>query len=535
MHDSDQYQTRGAHREHLTRRRFLRGLIGAGAGLATVPLLMACGGAVPTATVAPSPAPSTAASSATASARPSAAASVAPVGAPSTAPSVAPSAAASTAPLTPTAIAGLPRAKSSSKVTGKYQFVQYQDFHPDHNAFIRAEIQEFCKTQGWTLDITYASGFQGSGDLLTALIGAVQAGNPPDAMYHDIGVFQYQSQNVLEKVTDLTKEAIEKYGETYPGYIDGSFFGNEWWGVPFYGRTVGLYVRKDIFAKNGLDPDRDTETYDKMRETALKLSDPENKSWGWGLTVNRSGDGTNTVANTLLHFGSQLQDKEGQRVTFNSKETVDAVKWLKETYTDPKWAKMLPPGVLSWNDLGNNEAFLAGTLSMTHNGGTMYAKAVYDKVPHANQILFLPNPKRRSDGKRLDSLAGARLHIIKGTKNRDASADLIRHLVSEPVLNQLFATSPGFVIPPYKKAWASPLIQGNENAKRAEPLAYPTDRFTGLRDPGPPSAAIDAIGGGNYFTDMLGEVLQGKSPEEAVKAYSDRFIQIFKDFGLRGN
>ena len=143
---------------------------------------------------------------------------------------------------TPTAIAGIPRAKSSAKVIGKYQFVQNQDFHPDHNAFLRAEIEKFCEVQGWNLDISYAAGFTGNGDLLTALSAAVQAGNPPDAFFHDIGVRQYQSQGVLEPVTDITKEMIAKYGETYPGYEDSTFFDNEWWGTPFYG-SRGRHVR----------------------------------------------------------------------------------------------------------------------------------------------------------------------------------------------------------------------------------------------------------------------------------------------------
>ncbi|HEY8602021.1 MAG TPA: extracellular solute-binding protein [Thermomicrobiales bacterium] len=420
-------------------------------------------------------------------------------------------------------------------MTGKYQFIQNQDFHPDHNAFLRGEIQEFCKTQGWNLDISYASGFTGSGDLLTTLVGAVQAGNAPDAFFHDIGVRNFQAQGVFEPVSDIVKESIGKYGATYPGYEASTLFDNEWWGLPFYGRAGGAYVRADIFKKFGLDPLKDCATYDKMRETALKISDPDNKSWGWGLTVNRSGDGTTNVQQPLLRFGSQLQDKDGQKVTFNSPETIAGLKWIKETYTDPKWAKMLPPGVNSWTDTSNNEAFLAGTISITDNAGTMYAKAVFDKVPFADQIMFIPRPARNSDNKVLDSLAGARLHVVKGSKNKEASYDLFRHLISEPVQNQLLVTSPGYVLPPFKNAWKSDLVQKYPNAKNSEPLAYPAELFTGLRHPGPLTPAVDAIGGGNYYTDMAAEVLQGKPIEDVVKDYTNRFIQIFKDFGLKGS
>ena len=526
----------GSQREGLSRRQFLRRLGGAGAGLAILPILAACGGdlAAPATTVAssaPAGAAPTSAPTAVAAATQVAGTAVAPPPIGSPAASGGPTA----IPPAPTAIAGIPRAKSTAKVTGKYQFIQNQDFHPDHNAFLRAEIQEFCKAQGWDLDISYASGFIGNGDLLTALIGAVQAGNPPDAFFHDIGVRQYQSQGVMEKTTDLTKEMIAKYGDTYPGYEDTTFFDNDWWGVPFYGRAGGMYVRKDIFQKAGLDPNKDTDTYDKLREAALKISDPDNKMWGWGMTINRSGDGNTGVQQPLIRYGSQLQDESGQKITFNSPETIAGLKWLKETYSDPKWAKMLPPGINSWTDLSNNEAFLAGTIAVTDNAGTMYAKAVLDKVPFAKDILSIPRPKRNSDGKYLDSLAGARFHAITGSKNKAASYDLFRHLLSDAVQNKLLEISPGYVLPPYKNNWQNPLVQNDANAKAAFPLAYPTDRFTGLRFPGPSSAAVDAIANGNYFTDMMAEVLQGKTPETAAKEYQDRFIQIYKDFGLKGN
>ena len=90
---------------------------------------------------------------------------------------------------------------------------------------------------------------------------------------------------------------------------------------------------------------------------------------------------------------------------------------------------MLPTGWAAWTDTGNNEAFLAGILALTQNAGTMYAKAVLDEVPFADQIDYLPNPLRLSDNKPVDQLGGVLLHVIEGSKNKDASYDLIRHLL----------------------------------------------------------------------------------------------------------
>jgi multiple sugar transport system substrate-binding protein len=240
------------------------------------------------------------------------------------------------------------------------------------------------------------------------------------------------------------------------------------------------------------------------------------------------------VQNVLFRYGSQLQDQEGQRVTFNSPETIAGLRWLKETYTDQKWAKALPPGLLSWTDPSNNEAFLAGTIAITDNAGTMYAKAVLDKVPHAKQIAFIPRPKRIKDGVRLDSLAGSRHHVIKGTKNKAAVYDLVRHLNSEPVQKQIWQISLGYAVPPFTKGWDDPLIQNDAVAKAAQAIAFNPNPFSGYRWPGPPSAAIDTVVNGTYHTDMIGEAIQGKSAEDVAKDYHNRFVQIWKDNGFKG-
>jgi multiple sugar transport system substrate-binding protein len=520
-----------------------RALIWGGMAAAVGSVLAACGGAPsPTAapakpTEAPKPAAATATTAPAAKpAEPTKPAAVAPTTAPAAKPTEAAKPGAPTpVPPTATPIAGLQRVKSNAKVTGTMVILVNNDFHPDHNAFVRAEYAEYAKVNGWNVDLSNIAGFQGGGDLNQKLVAGVQAGNAPDMMNHNVGARQLQFLGALEPVGDLVQESIGKHGAVVPGFQNDLEFENNWWAVPFFTRAGGWYIRGDIFKKHGLDPDKDLADFNKARETALKISDPDNKMWGWGMTVNRSGDGNSMVQNVLFRFGSQVQDEKGEIIKFNSPESVAGLNWLKETYSDPKWAKMLPPGVLSWNDLSNNEAFLAGTIAITDNAGTMYAKAVFDKVPHAKDILFVQRPARFSDGKRLEFLSGERFYVIKGTKNKEAAYDMIRHMLSDQVQQQIWKISTAYALPAYKNGWSHDIITSNENSRRALPIAYPADTsWTGLRYPGPATPAMDAIGGGNYFTDMMAEVLQGKKTEDVVKDYHNKFVQIFKEFGLKG-
>jgi hypothetical protein len=45
---------------------------------------------------------------------------------------------------------------------------------------------------------------------------------------------------------------------------------------------------------------------------------------------------------------------------------------------------------------------------------------------------------------------------------------------------------------------------------------------------------VQSLESSNFWTDMFGEVLGGKSPEDAVKSAHDRAVRTFKEFGAQG-
>jgi len=427
----------------------------------------------------------------------------------------------------------IPREPSDATVEGTLQVLQKTDYHPDHNTFVRAEIEAYCEANGWQVEVSEVGGGQTSGEIAQRLVAGVQAGNAPDLYFDNIPVRQFQELGILEPATDLVNELIGEHGDAAPAFVNGAMFDDEWWGVPWFARVDGWWARNDIFSAAGIDVDS-LKTLDERRDAALEVSDPSNNMWGWGITVNRSTDARALVHTVLYSHGSTLQDESGEKVTFNSPESVAALQWLADVYSNEKWAPMLPTGWGSWTDPTNNENFLAGTLALTQNAGTMYAKAVLDKVPFADEIAYLPNPVRNSDGANVDQLGGVSLHIIQGTKNREAVEAIIRHLISTPVQQRIWEISLAYAIPAYKNGWQDPIITETPNAARAEAAVWNNIEFTGLRWPGPPSAAVDAVGGSFAHTDMVAEVIQGRSAEEVVADYHDRFVQIWQDYGLPG-
>ncbi len=70
----------------------------------------------------------------------------------------------------------------------------------------------------------------------------------------------------------------------------------------------------------------------------------------------------------LWSHGSYLIDKD-EKVIINSPETAKALEYAKQLY------ETFIPGTASWNDSSNNKAFLAGELSLSANGISIYAAA----------------------------------------------------------------------------------------------------------------------------------------------------------------
>jgi multiple sugar transport system substrate-binding protein len=545
-------------RESLGRRRFLK-WSGIGLGIAAIsPILAACSSAPPTAApttapAKPTEAPKPAAAEPTKPAAAAPAATSAPAAAATSAPAAAGAApaaagAATATPLPPQsvvqAVAALQKPKSAAKPNGKLQVLQNQDFHPDHNAFVRLLLEEWGKAQGWQMDISYVAGFQSGSDLNQKLTAMVQAGTPPDIMDHNTDTRPQTFLGVLEPVTELVAELAKTNGKPNIGFqqsyqhdaqTGATKDSDPWWAVPYYERAGGWYVRADWFKEAGLDPVAELGgEHNKARDAALKISDPDKKRWGWGMTVNRSGDGDTGVNNIIFWHGGRWQDKDGQKVTLNTPETVKAMEWLKETYQDPKWAKMLPPGVNAWNDISNNEAMLAGTIGVTDNAGTVLAKAYFDKVPFAENILWVKKPKAdNGKGPTPMSGGGEALRIIKGSKNKDANYDTIRFWLSKEVQQQVWKISTAYALPAFANGWDDSIVKGNKISSAYKEVAD-NGEWNGSYTPGPRTAAMAAVLAGNVGTDMAGEVLQGKAPKDAVASAHQRAVKIFKEYGLKG-
>jgi len=361
---------------------------------------------------------------------------------------------------------------------------------------------------------------------------AVQAGVPPDLGYHTLSVVQMQSLDIVEDVTDVVDELVGKYGAVVPvtaeknAKIDG-----KWWAVPFISNSGAWFARKDLFDAAGIDVNT-LDSWDKRRDAALKISDPSKKVWGWGLTINKSGDGHGTIIDVIQAFGGTITDASGQKVVFNSPETVAAVKWLQETYGSEKYKPMLPPGIESWTDPSNNEAYLAGTIGFTQNAFSVYAKAKKDKNPVFPNTAILHKPKTKDD-KLLEAGGSGWFTIFKGSKNIDAAKKVILHMIDPQIFNPMVQAGGGLFLPAYKNLWTDDVLKIDPNFATLKEIIFNPTAYTGTAYPADPNAAIDGVLPAAIPSQMMANVLNGSmTAEEAVKDAHDRIVAIFEEGGL---
>jgi multiple sugar transport system substrate-binding protein len=168
-------------------------------------------------------------------------------------------------------------------------------------------------------------------------------------------------------VTDVADYLGKKYGGWVPTAVAYGKSGNKWIDIPIcYGGNM-LNYRISALKKAGLS--KFPATTDEFLDYA-KATKRNNTPGGMALG-HATGDGNCWVHWCLWAHGGNVVDKN-DKVILNSPETAKALDYAKQLYDN------MIPGVAAWNDAFNNKAFLAGEISWTNNGISIYAAAKRD-------------------------------------------------------------------------------------------------------------------------------------------------------------
>ncbi len=302
--------------------------------------------------------------------------------------------------------------------------------------------------------------------------------------------------------------------------------------MPFITQSGAWFVRKDVADKAGVDLQQLPKLQERL-DAAVKMSDPASEMYGWGMTVNKSGDGHGLIIVAFQAFGGRAVDETGTKITFNSPETVAGVEWLASVYTDAKYKSALPPGVESWTDPSNNEAYLAGKTAMTLNAFSLYAAAKRDNDPVYPNTAVLRFLLTNDGAIELNSGFAQWYSIFRGVKNRDVAKQIVMHFIAPERFTPLSGLGGGLFMPAYKNNWTDELLKIDPAFSALKEIMFnPTD-YTTFAYPAQPNAAIDAWFATGFLSEMMSNVITGKmTAAQAVKEATAKGIAIFEEKGL---
>jgi multiple sugar transport system substrate-binding protein len=407
------------------------------------------------------------------------------------------------------------KARGAGKKTLK--IMQWKHFVPDYDKWFDGV---FAKSWGEKHDTNVIVDHIVNTELNTRAAAEVSAKrghdlfmflSPPAAFEQQTLDMTHVSQEIEKKhgkMIDLAHKSTfnpktKRYFAFSDSYVpDPGNFHKDWWS------QVGF--------PNGPD------TWDELRAGAKKIRDKKGPPCGMGLS--QELDTSMALRALLWSFGGAEQDEAG-KVVINSKETVEALKYMKALYTESQTAE-----VFTWDPSSNNRAMLAGQVSYVQNAISVTRTAEKDKNPIASKIGInraLKGPVRRMAAEHvMDCYV-----VWNFAENKEGAQQFLIDYID--AFHEAFKASKAYNFPCFQKT-----VPDLKAAIASDPAAEPADKYKVLGDvlewttnvgyPGYASAGIDEAFRTFVLPTWFAKVARGdESPENAAKALDTEYKRIF--------
>jgi multiple sugar transport system substrate-binding protein len=318
----------------------------------------------------------------------------------------------------------------------------------------------------------------------------------------------------VDKIIELT-DVADYLGKRYGGWLFlAEKYGkrhksNTWIGLPFGATSGPLVYRKSLMQAAGFE--RVPDDHAGFLALCQKLK-AAGKPAGFALG-NAVGDGNGFASWLLWSHGAQLLD-EGGNLVINSKETVTALKYLKELY--PTFIAGTP----SWNDVSNNRAYSAQDISLTANGVSLYfslkndpaMKAIADDTEHQ----FVPKGVAKTS-----PMGGLTLNamVFKHSAYPNAAKAFLQFMMEKEQYEPWINANSGYWAHPLA-AYADAAVWSGDPKVKIFKDTMKNQYWNGYA--GPISTATGAINADYVLVQMCASVATDAATPEAAAAEAER-------------
>jgi multiple sugar transport system substrate-binding protein len=439
----------------------------------------------------------------------------APTTAPAAKPTTAPAGAAATTAPQPTA-AAKPTTAAANISGANVTLLQWNHFIPTADPFFKQQAEAWGKQTGVNVTVETIN----ANDLTPRFTAAIQGQSGP-SIFQMQYLAPHSFAEGLYDLTDLAKEIEAKFGKFHDQVNSSATVDGKYRAIPYNIVGNAFVYRKDYFAQAGA---KVPETWDDFHDNAKKLAAIKKPA---GQTFAQTfGDAPTFFYPLMWAYGGKEVQDDAKTVAINSKETVEAVKFAKACWDDG-----LDQRAASWDDSGNNTAFLADEISCTLNGASIYfvGAGLDGKTapkPWADQMdHFLP-PKGpvAQVAWFLDFTNGIPTYV-KG-KDLDASKEFLRYVYDPTQFDAWFELQKGYSVGPGTRLEQAKMW--NEIPKALQPFRTAGKIARALGYSGPPTAHTNEVFAKYVVVNMFARAaVQGMAPEESVAQAEAEMKQIY--------
>jgi multiple sugar transport system substrate-binding protein len=398
-------------------------------------------------------------------------------------------------------------------------WLKFVDFVPVSDQLLKGKIKEECqKALGINLEVETING----DGIQARITSAIQAKTGPDILMAVNNWAQLYADSLVD-VSDLAEARGKAEGGYFETAKDVASTPKGWIAMPFTILGVLLVNRTSWFADDGVTPENFPKTWEGWRAVGKKMK-PKGRPFGQTL-AHAFGDGVAGWYPYLWSWGGKEVEADGKTVALNSKETIESVK-----FAAAMWKDAYDEGGMSWDDSGNNRAYLSNAISATSNGASIYLLA-RDKPdtyltesgkPIKDDCFHAPLPAGPA-GQFSYHVPFSNL-IPTYTPNQKAAQDFLKWFHSKDVYDQWFTSQQGFSVG-CTKVWEDDPVWKVDPVMAPFRTAAQSGRFAGYAGPSG-RASAEAVSK-FIITDMYAKAVQGMPAEDAVKWAHGELVKIY--------
>ena len=263
-------------------------------------------------------------------------------------------------------------------------------FYPQEDEAVREIIAAFEQETGKQVELDQPL----LNDIEAKAQAAVEAGQPPDFLFGSDTDFSYGLWAYEDRLIDLS-DVIGPFASLFDpdalGYatlFDATTGRRALYALPMGFASNHVHVWRNLLEQAGFTLDdipKEWEAFwpfwcDQVQPAVRRATGNDN-IWGVGLAMSVEGSDThNQFEQFMQAYDANYVTREGKLVIDDPEIRSRLIKAI-DTYTAVYRKGCTPPDSLIWDNRGNNQAFLAGTVVMTTNNSLSIPNALKRERP----------------------------------------------------------------------------------------------------------------------------------------------------------